>query len=136
VETIQKGHHFAFGQPLISSNGDIPHLENVQRRNRRRRPLGGIRDERTSRHCDKQPPAGAEPTALPRRLFTITDMDKLGLPAEAPIDWSQPPTVPAAVSESAITMGRMNDSQAFQWADQQPYVRVGKSIRVYAVTSR
>lgn len=72
-------------------------------------------------------------TTLAQALFTATDVDKLGLPPKTEIDWGKPPTVPAALSESTMVAGRMNGA-AFHWADELPYVRIGKSIRVYGVT--
>jgi len=72
-------------------------------------------------------------TALPRVLFTIADLDALGFPAEKQIDWNAPPTEPTAMSETALVTARMNNGTAFPWADEQPYVRVGKTIRVYGL---
>jgi hypothetical protein len=74
-------------------------------------------------------------TTLPRALFTASDLDALGLPPNMEIDWTRPLTVPVALSESTLVAGRMGGGAAFHWADDQPYVRVGKSIRVYGLTS-
>jgi hypothetical protein len=71
-------------------------------------------------------------TTLPRALFTASDLDAMGLPRNVEIDWTKPPTVPAALSESTLVA---RTGAAFHWADDQPYVRVGKSIRVYGLTS-
>ncbi len=73
-------------------------------------------------------------TSLPAALFTVADTEALGLPPKPEIDWSQPPTVPVALSDSTRAIG-WTTSGAFPWANQQPYVRVGKSIRVYGLTS-
>lgn len=75
-------------------------------------------------------------TTLPRALFTSSDLDAIGLPPNTEIDWTRPPTVPAALSEGTLVVGRMGAGAAFHWADDQPYVRVGKSIRVYGLTAR
>jgi len=72
-------------------------------------------------------------TTLAQALFTATDVQALGLPPKVEIDWSKPPAVPAALSESTLVAGR---GAAFNWADDQPYVRVGKSIRVYGLSPR
>jgi 4-amino-4-deoxy-L-arabinose transferase-like glycosyltransferase len=74
-------------------------------------------------------------TSLPRALFA-GDIEAFGLPPRAEIDWSRPPEMPAAVSESVLVVGRTQTPPAFSWADEQPYVRVGKTIRVYGLTSR
>jgi hypothetical protein len=75
-------------------------------------------------------------TTLPRALFTSSDLDAMGIPRNVEIDWGRPPEVPAALSETVLVLGRVQNPLAFRWADDQPYVRVGKTIRVYGLTSR
>lgn len=75
-------------------------------------------------------------TTLPRAIFTGSDADALGLPPKGEIDWTRPPAVPTAVSETSLVIGRVRYRLAYYWADDQPYVRVGKTIRIYGLTSR
>jgi hypothetical protein len=70
---------------------------------------------------------------LSRALFGNTDLDALGFPEDDQIDWNAPPPEPAALSESRIVLSRMLKADAFPWADHLPYVRVGRSIRVYGL---
>lgn len=75
-------------------------------------------------------------TVLPRAVFSTSDVAALGLPPKGEIDWSRPPRVPTAVSETSLVIGRLRYPMAYYWADDQPYVRVGKTIRIYGLTSR
>jgi hypothetical protein len=70
---------------------------------------------------------------LAYNLFSASDPDRIGLPHQVETNWTVPPTVPTALSESAIVLTRATYPDAYPWADEVPYVRVGKSIRVYAV---
>ncbi|HEX7191459.1 MAG TPA: glycosyltransferase family 39 protein [Thermoanaerobaculia bacterium] len=69
--------------------------------------------------------------ALAYALFSPSDPNRTGLPRRIDIDWSTPPKVPAALSESTIILTRATLRDAYPWADDLPYVRIGKSIRVY-----
>ncbi len=75
-------------------------------------------------------------TELPRAVFGSSDLDTMGLPPVIEIDWNRPPKVPTALSETVIVASRMHSAFAFPWADEEPYVRVGKSIRMYGVVGR
>jgi hypothetical protein len=70
-------------------------------------------------------------TVLPRAIFTIADLDALGLAAEKEINWDEPPMEPTALSETALVAARMRHPDAFPWADKVRYIRVGKTIRIY-----
>jgi hypothetical protein len=72
-------------------------------------------------------------TAMAHNLFGPARPEAVGLPREIEIDWSQPPRVPTAISETALVAPRMTNPNAFPWADHEPYVRVGKTIRVYGL---
>jgi 4-amino-4-deoxy-L-arabinose transferase-like glycosyltransferase len=81
---------------------------------------------RLARYCRKHHVNG-----LAYTLFSASDPNRIGLPRRVDIDWSIPPRVPAALSESTITLTRATEPKAYPWADDLPYVRVGRSIRVY-----
>lgn len=70
---------------------------------------------------------------LAYNLFSASDPNRIGLPPKLEINWRLPPSVPTALSESAIVLTRITYPGAYPWADEVPYVRVGKSIRVYHV---
>ncbi|HEV8433798.1 MAG TPA: hypothetical protein VGR95_10330, partial [Thermoanaerobaculia bacterium] len=69
--------------------------------------------------------------ALAYTVFSASDPNRIGLPQRINIDWSEPPKIPAALSESTITLTRATLRHAYPWADDLPYVRIGKSIRLY-----
>ncbi|HEY2093558.1 MAG TPA: glycosyltransferase family 39 protein [Thermoanaerobaculia bacterium] len=81
---------------------------------------------RLARYCRKH-----HINALAYTLFSPSDPNRIGLPQQVDIDWRTPPKVPAALSESTIALARADWPFAYSWADALPYVRVGKSIRVY-----
>jgi hypothetical protein len=81
---------------------------------------------RLARYCRKH-----HINALAYTLFSPSDPNRVGLPQRVYIDWSEPPKMPTALSESAIALTRATLPHAYPWADRLPYVRVGKSIRVY-----
>jgi hypothetical protein len=81
---------------------------------------------RLARYCRKH-----HINALAYALFSPSDPNRIGLPQQVDIDWTTPPKVPAALSESTIALARADWPFAYPWADALPYVRVGKSIRVY-----
>ena len=81
---------------------------------------------RLARYCRKH-----QINALAYTLFSASDPNRIGLPQRVDIDWSQPPNVPAALSESTLILTRATRRHAYPWADDLPYVRIGKSIRLY-----
>ena len=81
---------------------------------------------RLARYCRKH-----HINALAYTLFSASDPNRIGLPQRIDIYWSEPPKVPAALSESTITLTRGSLPHAYPWADDLPYVRIGKSIRLY-----
>ncbi len=81
---------------------------------------------RLARYCRKH-----HVNALAYNLFSPSDPNRVGLPQRIDIDWAVPPKVPTALSESALTLTRAVMRHAYPWADHLPYVRIGKSIRLY-----
>jgi hypothetical protein len=69
--------------------------------------------------------------SLAYALFSASDPNRIGLPQRTLVDWSMPPKGPAALSESALILTRATSRMAYPWADDLPYVRIGKSIRLY-----
>jgi hypothetical protein len=74
--------------------------------------------------------------SLAYALFSASDPNRIGLPQRIDRTWSEPPKGPAALSESTIILTRATLRDAYPWADDLPYIRIGKSVRLYNVNSR
>jgi hypothetical protein len=81
---------------------------------------------RLARYCRKH-----HINALAYTVFSASDPNRIGLPPRIDRIWSDPPKIPAALSESTIILTRATLPDAYPWADDLPYVRIGKSIRLY-----
>lgn len=80
-----------------------------------------LRDACRARHIE----------AIGVELFGTADLKRIGMPPTHAIDPYQPAPGWYALSESFIIPAQVRDPRAYRWLTNQPFERIGKTIRLY-----